>query len=100
MGMWSKLRTVTAEVRAATYIDKHMKAAVAAGLWAIPGNTWKVAEGLVTAWREGNSALAANCADIKPVLLAAAALAHGIRHFNAAGRPERACPEFCVRGIA
>lgn len=84
MGLWSKVRAEFATGSASHHIDKWMRAALAAGDPAPTGiDTRKLGEALVVQLRSNLPALQRIDATPKPLLLAAAALAYGIRQCDA-----------------
>jgi hypothetical protein len=101
MGFWSNLQAASTTSNAASFIDKYMQAATAAGLWARPpGGTRKMAEHLVMSLWSSTPALAQQTAKPKAVLVAAAALAHGIQHFDSQGKRDISEKLFpCLRAL-
>jgi hypothetical protein len=87
MGFWSNLRAEFATGSASHHIDKWMKAALAAGDAAPTGlDTRKLGEALVVQLRANLPAIQQSNATPKPMLLAAAALAYGIRQCDTQGK--------------
>lgn len=86
MGLWSKVRAEFATRSASHYIAKWMNTALATDDLAPTGDLRKLGEALVVQLRANVPALQQSSANPRPVIIAAAALAYGVRYFDSIGR--------------
>lgn len=98
MGFLSNLRAAGTTSTAALFIEKRLSLVLAAELPGFSGDTRKLSKTLVLDLWSSIPALAQQRANPKAVLVAAAALANGIRNFDAKGRRDLSDKLFpCLR---